>query len=191
MPLSAPAPRHLKHTRTVTCRGYHRDDGLWDIEGHLVDTKPFDVPNMDREGGVLPAGEPMHEMWIRLTVDIDLLIHEVEVVTDWGPYWGCAGITPNFQALKGLHIKPGFTLKTRELLGGTKGCTHLVELLGPVATTVYQTLYGARERAKPSGSDGRRPPLIDTCHMYAADGDLVRKRWPQWAAEPRRADGSN
>jgi hypothetical protein len=165
MPLSAPAPRHLKHTRTVECRGYHRDDGLWDIEGHLVDTKPFDVPNMDRPGNVLPAGEPMHEMWIRLTVDIDLLIHDVEVVTDWRPYYG-------------------------ELLGGTKGCTHLVELLGPLATTVYQTLYGARERAKPSGSDGKRPPLIGTCHMYAADGDLVRKRWPQWAVDRKPAPES-
>lgn len=181
MPLSTPAPRHIKHTRTIQCCGYHREDGLWDIEGHLTDTKPFDIPNMDRPGGTLVAGQPMHNMWIRLTVDLDLLIHGVEVVTDAGPYYGCPGITPNFQVLKGLHIKPGFTQKTRELLGGTKGCTHLVELLGPVATTVYQTLYGARERAKPAGTDGRRPALIDTCHMYAADGELVRRKWPEWA----------
>ena len=36
------------HTRTVECRGYLRDDGLWDIEGHMTDTKPFDIPNEDR-----------------------------------------------------------------------------------------------------------------------------------------------
>lgn len=181
MPLSPPAPRKLKHTRKIECQGFHREDGLWDVEAHLVDTKPFDVPNMDRPGGVLNAGEPMHEMWIRFTVDLDFEIKEVEVVTDWGPYSGCSAITPNFQALKGLRIVPGFTLRSRDLLGGVKGCTHLVELLGPLATTVYQTLYGARERAKPAGSDGKRPPLINTCHMYAADGDLVRKRWPEWA----------
>ena len=39
MPLSPAAPREHIHTRTVTCRGYRRKDGLWDIEGHLVDVK--------------------------------------------------------------------------------------------------------------------------------------------------------
>lgn len=181
MPLSTPAPRKLKHTRAVTCCGYRRDDDLWDIEGHLVDTKTFDIPNMERGAdGVLLAGDPLHEMWIRLTVDLDLVIHAVEVVTDWGPYQGCPTITPNFQSLKGLQIRAGFTQRTRELLGGTRGCTHLVELLGPVATTAFQTIYGAREKAKPAGSDGKRPGLIDSCHMYASDGALVKKRWPAW-----------
>jgi hypothetical protein len=180
MPLSSPAPRTLHHTRAVTCCGYRRDDGLWDIEGHLVDTKTFDIHQMDRDDNVLRAGDPLHEMWIRLTIDIDFVIHAVEVVTDWGPYHGCGGITPNFQSLKGLQIRSGFTQRTRELLGGTRGCTHLVELLGPVATTAFQTLYGARERTKPAGSDGKRPGLIDSCHMYASDGALVKKRWPAW-----------
>ena len=192
MPLPEPAPRTPRHTRTVECRGYQRDDGLWDIEGHLVDTKPFDVRPMDRPGGVLPAGEPMHDMWIRLTVDLELRIHAVAVASDAGPYRGCGAIVPAFQALVGVQIRPGFTQKTRELLGGTRGCTHLVELLGPVATTAYQTLYGAREKVRPAGSDGRRPALIDSCHMYAASGPLVRQRWPQWAVhegESQAGDG--
>ena len=33
MPLPAPAPRTLKHTRAIECTGYEREDGLWDIEG--------------------------------------------------------------------------------------------------------------------------------------------------------------
>ena len=59
MPLSNPVGRKPMHTRTVQCRGYLRDDGLWDIEGHLVDTKPYDIPSEDR-GGTIPAGEPLH-----------------------------------------------------------------------------------------------------------------------------------
>ena len=55
MPLSNPAPRKPMHTRTVECRGYLRDDGRWDIEGHLIDTKPFDIPNEDRGGEIPPA----------------------------------------------------------------------------------------------------------------------------------------
>ena len=38
MPLSTSAPRQLMHNRAIECRGYQREDGLWDIEGHLVDT---------------------------------------------------------------------------------------------------------------------------------------------------------
>jgi len=181
LPLTAPAARQPIHTRKVECRGYARDDGLWDIEGHLVDTKSYDLPNEYRRDGIIRSGEPLHEMWLRLTVDIDLTVHAVEAVTEWGPYAGCADITPNFQRLKGLTIKAGWTLKTRELVGGVEGCTHLVELLGPVATTAFQTIYSAREKLRPAGADGRRPGLIGTCHMYAPDGAIVRERWPRWA----------
>ena len=130
--LSAPVARKTLHTRTVKCNGYKRDDDLYDIEGHLVDVKSVGFYNMDR--GDLKPGDPIHEMWIRLTVDLNLNVVDVEAKTVWGPYALCGDITPNFKRLKGLSIKKGWTRKTRELLGGTKGCTHLVELLGPVAT---------------------------------------------------------
>ena len=29
------------HNRTVHCEGFLREDGLWDIEGHLRDTKTY------------------------------------------------------------------------------------------------------------------------------------------------------
>jgi hypothetical protein len=189
LPLSAPAPRSPSHTRRVECRGYRRDDGLWDIEGHLVDTKSYDLPSSHRGTGTIRAGEPLHEMWLRLTVDLALLVHEVEAVTEWGPYAGCGDITPQFQKLKGLTIKAGWTRATRELLGGIKGCTHLVELLGPVATTAFQTIYAAREQVQPAGADGRRPGLIGSCHMYAPDGAIVRERWPRWYVGERSKNG--
>jgi hypothetical protein len=179
MPLSTPVGRKPMHSRTVECRGYLRDDGLWDIEGHLVDTKPFDIPSEDR-GGMLAAGTPLHEMWIRLTVDTDLRVHEAEACTDHGPYSICGAIVENFKALKGLQIKSGWTLKTRQLLGGTKGCTHLVELLGPIATTAFQTIYAARVKRDANKPVTRRPGLVDSCHTYAADGPIVLRRWPQF-----------
>lgn len=190
MPLSTPAPRKPIHTRTVTCRGYERDDGLWDIEGHLVDTKTYDVPNEDRASGVMRAGEPLHEMWIRLTVDTDLMVHDAEAVTDHGPYSICGDITPAFKKLKGLVIKGGWTMKTRELLGGTRGCTHLVELLGPVATTAFQTVYSSRVKRDAHKPLNAKPGLINTCHAYAEDGPVVARRWPEWAKAARRSDES-
>ena len=49
MPLSTPAPRQLMHNRAIECRGYQREDGRWDIEGHLVDTKTY--PTSARDTG--------------------------------------------------------------------------------------------------------------------------------------------
>jgi hypothetical protein len=37
--LTTPQARTPLHTREISFNGYARDDGLWDIEGHLKDTK--------------------------------------------------------------------------------------------------------------------------------------------------------
>ena len=44
MPLGTATDRELVHGRTIICQGYRRADGLWDIEGHLVDTKAYSFP---------------------------------------------------------------------------------------------------------------------------------------------------
>ena len=58
MPLSPPVEREPIHTRKVTCRGYLRQDGLWDVEGHMTDQKSYAYPNDYR--GQIEAGEPVH-----------------------------------------------------------------------------------------------------------------------------------
>ncbi|SOD96499.1 DUF2889 domain-containing protein [Caenispirillum bisanense] len=182
MPLSPPAAREKQHTRTVTVEGYRRDDGLFDIEGRLVDTKTYGFPNQDR--GRIEAGEPLHGMELRLTIDGDMLIHAAEAVTDYGPFAICRDINPAFHRLAGLRIGPGFRKQVREAFGGVHGCTHLVELLlGPMATTAFQTLYAERERQGRSGAapaPGERPRIIDTCHALASDSPVVQRQWPEW-----------
>ena len=39
MPLTSPSPRKSLHDREISCTGFHRSDGLWDIEGRLTDKK--------------------------------------------------------------------------------------------------------------------------------------------------------
>ena len=85
MPLSNPVSRKLAHTRVVTCHGYRRDDDLWDIEGRIVDTKPYRFRNRDR-GGWIEVDEALHDMSIRLTVTLDLEVVDVDAVIDASPY---------------------------------------------------------------------------------------------------------
>jgi hypothetical protein len=177
MPLSPGAAREPIHHRQIDCRGFRRADGLWDIEGHIVDTKSYGFPNRAR--GRIEAGEPIHEMWIRLTIDESMTIHAVEAVTDAGPFTICPDITPAFQQLKGLKIDGGWRKAVAQRLGREQGCTHLVELLGPVATTAFQTLVAAR-RASEAADPNRRPRFLDTCHALKSDGPVVQEQWPQF-----------
>jgi hypothetical protein len=132
-------------------------------------------------------------MSIRLTLDHKFTIVDVEAVTDKSPYAICGEVAPDFKKLIGLRIGGGFHRQARERLGGVHGCTHIVELLGPVATTAFQTVSSRKARElnnaqriksgnppKPAPEDSskspRKPYVIDTCHAWAADGDVV-KRW--------------
>jgi hypothetical protein len=192
MPLSPPIGRQHLHTRRVVCQGFFRDDGLWDIEGRITDEKTYDHANEWR--GALRPGDFVHDMSIRLTVDHTFTIVDVEAVTDKSPYRMCGDIAPDFRKLIGLRIGGGFHRAVRERLGGVHGCTHIVELLGPVATTAFQTMSSGKARelsrahlaksgkpSEPAATDApakprRRPYVIDTCHAWAADGAVV-KRW--------------
>jgi hypothetical protein len=191
MPLAEPgSSRQLLHTRTVRCYGYEREDGLWDIEGQMTDLKSYAIPNQDR-GGLIVAGEPLHGMWVRLTVDAELLIHAVEAVTDWAPFRLCPEIVGRYQLLIGQHIKPGWNLKIKQLFKGVQGCTHLTELLGPLATTAYQTIHPRRRGEKrPPPGDQEQPRIINSCHALRSDGAVVREHWPRFytGTEPVTAE---
>jgi hypothetical protein len=194
MPLSPPAEREHLHTRAIEIRGYRRGDGLYDIEAHLTDAKTFGQTNYDR--GFIEPGEPIHDMWIRLTVDEGMLIHRVEAVSDRTPYVMCPAAAPNFSRLEGLRIKAGFLREANQRVGGTAGCTHLRELLQQIATTAFQTINPSRVRRQmqeagenpPPGSDlldkriteawGDGARILNTCLAYDAKGPLVRRRWP-------------
>ncbi len=200
MPLSPPADREVQHTRSIEINGYRRMDGLFDIEAHLTDVKSFGQTNFDR--GFIDAGEPIHDMWLRLTLDDTMEIVAAEAVSDKTPYMMCPTAAPNFSRLVGLRIKAGFLREANHLVGGAVGCTHLRELLQQMATTAFQAINPAKVRremaangeGQPPGSDkvdaritekmGGAPKILNTCLAYSQDGPLVMRRWPQLYTGP-------
>ena len=186
MPLSASAPRKLAHTRAIECKGYECEDGLWDIEAQLIDTKTF--AHSRRHGGTeRQPGEPVHHMWLRLTIDLDMTIHDAEAATDAGPYPACGDITPNFKKLIGLRIGLGWRREIAARLGGVQGCTHLVELLGPVGTTAFQATGRAREARNVGKPITKKPYQLNSCHIYKDDAPAVLERWPQFYTGARKS----
>jgi hypothetical protein len=199
MPLTPPVQRDQLHLRDIQVWGYHRSDGLFDIEGHLTDTKPYPLDSEDR--GVLPPGTPLHGMWMRLTIDDTMTIVASEACTDFGPYSICPGGAESYSRLVGLTIKPGFLRAANERIGGAAGCTHIREMLQQMATTAFQTMWPVRSRqaaearrrhhaagehahaAKSADTDGVRR-LLNSCYAYASDGTVVKQRWPHLYSGP-------
>lgn len=187
MPLSPPVAREAIHTRRYAFEAFRREDGLWDIDAQLVDSKSYGFDNEHR--GRVEAGEPIHGMWLRLTIDEDFLVKNIEAVSDHTPFAICPAITPNFRKIVGLRIGPGWRQKVRERLGGVEGCTHLVEMLGALGTVAFQAIYPLREqREAEAASAGRRPRLLDTCHAFASDSPVVKKAWPAFYTGPDAAE---
>jgi hypothetical protein len=195
MPLSQPVERERLHTRAIEIHGYRRADGHYDVEAHLTDIKSFGQTNYDR--GYIDAGDPIHDMWLRLTIDEKMQIHAVEAVSDKTPYVMCPAAAPNFSRLVGMHIRAGFLRDAAHKVGGTVGCTHLRELLQQMATTAFQTINPAKARREMAaqgaaddkpGSDafdkritekwGGGNKILNTCLAYDERGPLVKRRWP-------------
>jgi hypothetical protein len=205
MPLTPPQPREALHKRSIEINGYRRADGLYDLEAHLTDTKTFGQTNYDR--GYIAAGEPVHDMWLRLTIDETMQIVGVDAVSDKTPYMMCPSAAPNFSRLIGLRIKTGFLRDANLLVGGTMGCTHLRELLQQMATTAFQTINPAkvRQEMRDEGADevpgsdkvdaritekmGGPPKILNTCLAYSDTGPVVKRRWPELYKGPDAVGG--
>lgn len=63
----------------------------------------------------------------------------VEGVVINGLFPTCCEIIPKLQEVKGVAIRPGYSKKIIDIVGGKEGCTHMVELLTEIGRCVYQT----------------------------------------------------
>jgi hypothetical protein len=167
--------RELTHTRRVRYEGYKRKDGLWDIEAHLTDVKNHDYA---LKTGVRRAGQPIHEMWVRITVDRRMKIVDACSSSDAVPYpGGCETISPAYRKLIGLSLVKEFRKNVREALGGVRGCTHITEMLGGLPTAAIQTFAGEVPEER---EDGGKPFQLDQCHALETGSETVKKWYPKW-----------
>lgn len=192
MSLSSPAPRRHLHTRRITCEGYERDDGLWDIEARIVDTKTYAYTEPYR--GRREAGMHVHDMELRLTLDRDMVVRDIEVTTNDAPYNACPTVAPGYKALVGAKVGAGWRRAVTEAVGRTRGCTHITELLMPAATVAFQTIGSwpkDGDVATEAAPDHHRkkPYFIDGCKAWASDGEVVKRLFPLHY-KPKAATGT-
>src|SRR5215468_6163306 len=136
MPLAPSVKRTRLSTRRVIYDGFRRDDGLFDIEGHLVDVKDHDYALLT---GLRAAGAPVHDMWARVTVGSDYVIRALEVKTDAMPYPdACNRIETAYRKLVGASLLHGFRKALYDAMRGVRGCSHITELLAHLPNAAIQ-----------------------------------------------------
>lgn len=176
MPLPTPAaPRKRLHLRSISLEGWKREDGLWDIEARLTDTKDHDYP---LASGLRRQGEPVHDMRVRVTIDRQFNILDAQASSDAVPYpGGCDTIAPAYRQLIGLNLVRGFRKTVGEMFGDVRGCSHLTELLLSLPTAAIQTF--ASEQIDNDDS-GEKPFQLDRCHALETTSETVRRHYPRW-----------
>lgn len=175
---SASTERQLMHRRTVDVQVFAREDGLFDVEARLQDSKTRDIA---LAGGIRRAGEPVHDMLLQLVVNRELEILAADSSTLWMPYPGaCDQHGDAYARLVGLNLMKGFRLGVKERLAGIKGCTHLTELCQFLPTAVIQAFAGVVLDTREGDAAGQPPFQIDRCHALRSDGAMVQTHYPRW-----------
>ena len=154
-------------------------DGLYDRDPHprgplqqLADSTPFLLLPVRLETIFVPGqGQRGTELWVRVYPD-EIAVNRFE------------------DALSDAEVAAGelywiarawarFLRNERD--GRLRDCwRHLVELLGPLATTAYQTIQAWRARHEPQAAPDQPPRHLDSCHALARDGEVVRLHDPRW-----------
>jgi hypothetical protein len=193
-------PLEVLHDREYRVRAFRKADDLLLIRGAVRDQKP---PGLYID--IDPNPMTIHHM----QVDLEIAFPTLEIVgatvgIEIHPGPSCPSIEGHYSKLVGLSIARGFTHKVRELFGGPRGCTHTTALLQAMAPVAIQCMWSMRasqaRRSGASGGDGQEPTPeqrrmmwqtnLNTCHVWAEDGEQVRRleaggdfEPPIWAQE--------
>jgi hypothetical protein len=170
--------RVLKHRRSIDVQVFARGDGFWEVDAHICDIKTRDVK---LAGGVRPAGQPIHDMLLRVVIDEQFNILESGAQTSWMPYAGqCDQHGDAYAQLVGLNLLKGFYSNVKTRLGGVRGCTHITELTQVLPTAVVQAFAGEVMDIREDAVNDTPPFQINRCHALKDDAPAVQQHYPRW-----------
>ena len=181
---SSSISRQLIHTRKIHTQVFRREDGLWDIEASLLDTKGKDF---HLASSMRAKGEPIHQMLLTITIDTQFNVLAAKAESLAVPYPGfCESITPEYEKLVGLNLISGFRAAVKNLFKGMKGCSHITELCSVLPTAAIQAFAGEVLQSKVEGEahPDQMPFQLNGCHALRTDGEVVKKYYKIWYGAP-------
>lgn len=179
MALPEPTPRDMAHLRKITYKGFRRSDGLWDIEGELLDCKPLhgELARTSEES----VGQTIHCMSVRVVVNSDYVVREAFAEMREVPFALCnKGMEP-IHLLAGAKLDKGWRRAIEGALGDIRGCTHLRELLHGIGTAAYQTIGPANEQLVELRDEAKSPGRhFGQCVSWDFGSSVVKELKPEF-----------
>lgn len=164
------------HTRQIEVSTYDYDQNILLVEGRLKDDR---FNQIYRPTGETSPPGTVHHMIIQMKVRRpEFTIEDIDVEMPTVPQEECPDTRTSLEPVKGMRITSGFTVRVKELVGGVKGCAHLVALLTAMAPATIQGGWAAMAQ-KPSDPvkyfERTMKVVINTCRVWRADGTFVKK----------------
>ena len=164
--------RTLKHRRCVDIEVFDRGGGLWEVDARLTDLRCRDALLAT---GVRPAGQPIHDLRLRLVIDERFNIVDAGAETREMPYPGqCDAHGDVHRRLVGLNLMQGFRAAVRQRLGGVLACARITEMTQALPTAVVQAFAGTvidtrgdAESAQSRSRSTAATPCAPTARRYA------------------------
>ncbi|SDP07556.1 DUF2889 domain-containing protein [Desulforhopalus singaporensis] len=162
------------HNRNMDISTY-----TWDAEhillvGEFKEGQHVDYTN--HLGEKITAGV-YHHMKIELIVNIStMVIADVFVSMPQVPHEACRAMVTSLNPIKGMAIVKGFSSRVSKLVGGSKGCTHLVSLLMAMAPASLQGTWidkSYKGISLTESAAGMETYLIGSCYVWRKDGSLA------------------
>jgi len=163
------------HTRRIEIATYEGGADSIIVEGVLVDERL--VNSFRPTGESYPPGT-VYYMIIRMEVrGPKLVIDDIEVEMPTVPMPECRETLDSLLPIKGLPIVSGFTNRVKDLVGGAKGCAHLMALITAMASAAVQGAWAAmtsKPRDPASFLPGAVERIKDTCRVWRSDGPMMK-----------------
>ena len=164
------------HTRRIDIATYAGSSDTIIVEGILKDERL--TKSYRPSGRTLDPGT-VHHMIIRMKVrGPKLVIEDIEVDMPTVPRQECRETLDSLSPLRGMPIVSGFTNRVKDLVGGAKGCAHLVALITAMAPAAVQGAWAAmtsKPRDPATFLPGAVARIKDTCRVWRSDGPLMKK----------------
>ncbi len=161
------------HNRDIKVSTYQAPDNCIIVEGELIDNRLVNIHHFS--GKVIPP-DIVHHMIIRLLINRESEIKDVEVEMLETPQESCSETLDSLNPIIGMKIQRGFTMKIKDMFTGGKGCSHLSELLVSMAPASVQggfTAFSSKPVPKEAAA-GVRAILTDTCWVWRKDGPAIK-----------------
>jgi hypothetical protein len=161
------------HSRTIELATYPIENAQVIVHGVLKDyryVRVFDAAGAIKEPGIV------HHIEARLLISSNpLVIEEAEAEMVVVPIDECRQAIENIKHLIGEQVRSGFSKQVRSVVGGTRGCNHLSQLIVSMGQEIVSGWLTRKRRDRPTlpknmESFQEKDYILDSCLMWSKEG---------------------